>query len=306
LAVTLSASNLPPGAVFEPNTGNFDWKPLLSGAYVVVFKATNSLGIASTKETSIQVSTGRPRIVAATNGANYSRELVCSPGALAILFGEDFTEEESVHASQLPLPTQLGGLRVKINDVYAPLLHVSPTQVNFQCPDIQTGERLSISVVTETGTSTALDTAMLYSTPGIFTLDGSGGGQGAILLADRPRIAMVRTADVPSQPALPGDYISIYAQGLGPTQNGPAPGHPAGADPLSYLEAPIRVMIGGVNAEVTFAGLVPGFVGLCQVNARIPTSVQTGDRVPLVLMVTEPGGEVRSSNMVTIAIEPGR
>jgi uncharacterized protein (TIGR03437 family) len=196
-------------------------------------------------------------------------------------------------------------VRVKINEAYAPLLFVSPTQVNFQCPDTKIGERLSIEVVTDAETSMGLDTTVLYSTPGILTLDGSGSGQGAILLADRPQIAMARAADVPSQPAQPGDYISIYALGLGPAQNRPAPGYPAGADPLAYLEAPIRVTIGGVDAEVAFAGLAPGFVGLCQVNVRIPASVPTGDQVPLVLMVAEPGGVVRASNTVTIAIEPG-
>jgi uncharacterized protein (TIGR03437 family) len=57
------------------------------------------------------------------------------------------------------------------------------------------------------------------------------------------------------------------------------------------------VTIGGVQANVTFYGLAPGFVGLYQVNAQVPAGLPAGDAVPLVLTI---GGQ--SSNTVTVAI----
>lgn len=304
LPVTLSASGVPPGAQFAPSTGAFTWTPLQTETVEVAFTATNSAGFSSTAATRIQVGTGKAKAVKAVNGATYSGESVCSPGAFATLFGSDFTQGVETSASELPLPTQLAGLRVSINGTDAPLLYVSRDQVNFQCPNAGPGERLSLLVRTGNESSAAIEADSVYAAPGIFSLDGSASGQGLVLLADNWKIAMPRSADVPSLPARPGDYIVIYAQGLGPVRNGPEWGYPAPLDSLVTVVEPVRVMIGGVDAEVVFAGLAPGFVGLNQVNARVPASVQTGDQVPLVLMVPEAGGTIRTSNTVTISIEP--
>ena len=51
------------------------------------------------------------------------------------------------------------------------------------------------------------------------------------------------------------------------------------------LNAPVTVSIGGQPAVVQFAGLAPGFVGLYQVNAAVPSGVTPGDSVPLTLTV---------------------
>jgi len=57
------------------------------------------------------------------------------------------------------------------------------------------------------------------------------------------------------------------------------------------------VTIGGVQADVVFSGLAPGFIGLYQVNVRIPDTAPIGDAVPLRMTI----GEV-PSNEVTVAI----
>ena len=50
------------------------------------------------------------------------------------------------------------------------------------------------------------------------------------------------------------------------------------ARPLATALADVRVKIGGVNCEVHFAGLAPGFTGVYQVNFRVPTGSAGGPR----------------------------
>jgi len=63
------------------------------------------------------------------------------------------------------------------------------------------------------------------------------------------------------------------------------------------VNAPVQCRIGNLDAEVLFAGLTPGAVGLYQVNARIPAGVTAGNAVPVVLIVSG-----ITSNTVTIAV----
>jgi uncharacterized protein (TIGR03437 family) len=58
------------------------------------------------------------------------------------------------------------------------------------------------------------------------------------------------------------------------------------AAPLSAVSkttSTVTVTIGGVSAEVPFAGLAPGLVGLYQVNAIVPAGITPGSQVPLIL-----------------------
>jgi uncharacterized protein (TIGR03437 family) len=69
--------------------------------------------------------------------------------------------------------------------------------------------------------------------------------------------------------------IVLYANGLGPVTNQPASGDPAGV-PLSTTTTTPTVMIGGQQAAVGFAGLVPGLPGLYQLNVTVPSGIGTG------------------------------
>jgi uncharacterized protein (TIGR03437 family) len=59
----------------------------------------------------------------------------------------------------------------------------------------------------------------------------------------------------------------------------------------------VSATVGGANAEVLFAGLTPGSVGLAQVNLRIPAGTTPAGLVPLVVKA---GDQV--SNTVTIGV----
>lgn len=55
--------------------------------------------------------------------------------------------------------------------------------------------------------------------------------------------------------------------------------------------------IGGKNAPVSFAGLVPGLVGLYQINAQVPPGVQPGDSVPVTVSVS---GQMSPSAQIAV------
>jgi uncharacterized protein (TIGR03437 family) len=101
----------------------------------------------------------------------------------------------------------------------------------------------------------------------------------------------------PSCPAVAGHTVALYANGLGPTSNQPASGDPAPSGSLAQLAqtntTPV-VMIGGQQATVSFAGLAPGYVGLYQVNAVIPSGLASGNQ-PITIAI----GGVTSPSSIT-------
>jgi plastocyanin len=93
-------------------------------------------------------------------------------------------------------------------------------------------------------------------------------------------------------PADAGEVIVLYGTGFGPT-NPPTKDGQVVTSPLT-LANPVRVLVGGVQAEVMFAGLVGP--GLFQINVKIPAGVPSGDAA----IVAEVGG-ARSPEGIFIA-----
>ncbi len=304
MAVKLSVLQLPQTAAFDTSTGVFAWTPPASqiGGHTVQFTATNTAGASSSKNVFVNVGSDTPVILSLANAASYVNDGGCSPGAVATFLGEGFANTAPKAASASPIPIELNGVRVKANGAYMPVFYASETQINVQCPELAPGNPLTLTVESTTGTSAPLSTTVQYTTPGIFSLDGSGRGQGAILLANTSLVAMTHTDGIPSQPAKPGNYISVYATGLGPVGINLPTGQPAPTNVLVPATAPIDVLIDGLQAHVPFAGLAPGYTGLFQVNAQVPTSIHTGDAVSVQIIIHRPDGSIAQSNVVTIAV----
>jgi parallel beta-helix repeat protein len=119
--------------------------------------------------------------------------------------------------------------------------------------------------------------------------------QGAIQIANTATLVAAQGDFPDSRPANTGEFISIYATGLGPVLTQPATGVPP-ASPSDTVTTPI-VTIGDVPAVVTFSGAVPGFLGLYVVNVQVPSNTPTGPMVPLVLSMAG-----AAANAVGIAI----
>ncbi len=303
MAVTLSVLNLPPNATFTSD-GVFTWTPQSSqiGGHIVRFTGTNAAGASGSQNVFINVGSDTPVVLSFANAASYVDNGGCSPGSVATFLGEGFVNTAAKSAYASPIPTEVNGVRVKANGTYIPVFYAAETQINVQCPEIAPGNPLTLVVESTTGTSSPYSTEVQYATPGIFSLDGSGKGQGAILIANSPAVAMPHTDGIPSQPAKPGTIVLIYATGLGPVAMDLPTGRPAPTDVLVRTTAPVDVLIDGLKAEVKFAGLAPGFTGLFQVNARVPADIHPSDAVSVQIMTHRPDGSIAESNVVTIAV----
>ncbi|HWP84083.1 MAG TPA: S8 family serine peptidase [Terriglobia bacterium] len=233
-----------------------------------------------------------------TNGIVNAASLVSgpsrvAPGSLISIFGTQLTSGGTAAAASVPLPGSLAGTTVLIGGREAPLLFVSPTQINAQVPQEEAGRALTTAQVIVNGAAGALFPLPLATTsPGIFAVNQAGTGRGAVLHS------ATHTAVSPSDPARPGEILEVYVNGLGPTVPAVETGDAAGSTPLSIVTFQPSATLGGLPATVHFAGLAPFFVGLYQVNIAVPAGLPPGE-VPLVL--TSNGV---ASNPVTIAVAP--
>ena len=220
-----------------------------------------------------------------------SYKTAVAPGGIMTLFGYGLATTTAGGAG-MPMATSLGGTQVTIGGVPAPLFYVSPSQINLQVPWELSGQtQAMIALTTPSGSASAQTVSLSAIAPSIFTTNQAGSGQGAVTTATGQ---IANTAN----PALRGQYVTIYCLGLGAVSNQPATGAAASVLPMSSTILTPTVTIGGVQASTNFSGLAPGFVGLYQVNALVPTTVSPGIAVPVSLNINGV-----SSNTVTIAVQ---
>jgi uncharacterized protein (TIGR03437 family) len=222
------------------------------------------------------------------NAASFTAPV--APGSIASAFG-DFLISLPLAAAQSPLPSEISGLSLQFGGgTQAPLFFASGTQVNFQVPWELSGQSVTLTATVDGQTGAAQTIPFAPFAPAIFTINAQGSGPGAILDASYQLVNS-------SNPATAGSVISIFCTGLGQVTNQPPTGSPAPLSPLAWSGTP-TVTIGGVPANVSFSGLAPGYVGLYQVNAEVPTGLAANDAVPVVLQM---GGS--TSNAATIAVQ---
>jgi uncharacterized protein (TIGR03437 family) len=190
-----------------------------------------------------------------------------APGTLIAIFGSGLATS-TAQFSAAPLPLSLGSTSVTINGTSAPLLYASPGQVNAQVP-YETKVGTAKLVVTSNGVpSPAVNVEITATGPGVFTQDNKH--LLALNLADG-------TLNASQTPARPGQYVTAYLTGQGLVDPPVTTGDVAPASPLSMPVARVQIKIGGVAADIQFAGMAPGFVGLMQMNVLIP-DIPAGDQ----------------------------
>ena len=222
-----------------------------------------------------------------------------TPGSLATIFGQNLAAS-AAQAPGYPLPRTLNGTTVLVNGLAAPLLYVSPQQINLQVPvDTADGSR-PVQVVTASGTSDAVQ-ADVGSGVGIFTLNGSGCGPGAVLNVRPDSVVSINSS---SNSAAPGDYLVIYSTGIGRYYDD---GTPAAFTGNLFG---VQVGIGDLNALSRFSGVSPQYAGVVQANVQVPPDTSEGCAVPINLFRWSGSGDVYlpetpASQYVTVSIRAG-
>ena len=217
-----------------------------------------------------------------------------APGEIVTLYGSGIGPDQLVQATPGAdglYDPQLAGTVVTINGIAAPLLYAWTTQTAAIVPYGVTGPSAWATVTYNGMPAGTLTVPVAASAPGVFTADSSGQGQAAALNQDT-------TPNSPATPAKIGDTIVLFATGEGQTSPPGVDGKPAtGTLPQPVL--PVTVTIGGQTAHVVYAGAAPNEVaGVMQLNVQIPSGIQTGDAVPVILWV----GYAASQSGVTVAI----
>jgi uncharacterized protein (TIGR03437 family) len=216
------------------------------------------------------------------SSANFSARAM-APGGLFTIFGTNLATT-TAQAAVTPLPTNLGGTEVVVNGRLAPLLYVSPTQINAQFPvDAEFG-RGGVIVRTGLGQSLTIFMESTEAAPQIFT----AGGRAIALNQDNSMNSV-------TNPARGGTILTVFLTGEGPVDPPVASGHPGPQDPLSQVILEATAEVGGQEVEVLFLGLTPGFTGLAQANLRLPTGLV--GNLPVRLTI---GGQVSNAGLVTV------
>jgi len=220
-----------------------------------------------------------PGLAAASAGHYLRRRL--SPGMIAAMYplGIRFGEE-TVSFSTTPMPTDLADLQVLVDEIPAPLYFVSPGQINFYVPMRLEPGTLSTFIVQRKSSSEILASGVFDiapATPSFFTTTQNGQGQIAALNEDG-------TVNTNTNGIDRGKVIQLYATGQGFVPNAPPDGTPASG--LLRTPEPPRVIIGSSfvpDANVEYSGLAPGFVGVWQINVRVPMTVPPGSATDVVV-----------------------
>ncbi len=169
------------------------------------------------------------------------------------------------------LPVTLDRVAVYIDNWPAPLIYVSPTQINFIIPGNEIAGSVPVRVVREGVTGPEITLQLIDAAPALFAV----AGYVVAVHADGTLLTAVA-------PANAGDVVVVYATGLGKTQPNPAPGViPLTPDPVIASSKP-QVYLNGVAIDpplIFYAGVSPYSAGLYQINLFLPTDTPTDPEI---------------------------
>ncbi len=245
--------------------------PLPSAGTIVALTTSGVTVLASGYDQAV----APPAISKVVSAADGSASI--APGGLISVYGSNLAAT-NVATSQIPLPTALGQSCLVVNGALAPLIFVSSSQVNAQIPSQVNGNAV-LTIHTPGGVSDNYNFGVSPTAPTVFKSGAAGPmtGLATIVRADDNQLV------TPTNPIHPNDVIVIYLTGLGATAPAVADGQPAPADPLPFAMVSPDVTLGGTDLAVFYAGLVPGEVGVYQINATVPGGAPQGLSVPLVI-----------------------
>jgi uncharacterized protein (TIGR03437 family) len=236
---------------------------------------------------------GRLNPAGITNAASYVVDNL-APGEVIGIFGLRLGPAAltGMQLNNGRVSTALAETRVLFDGAPAPLVSVSSNLIGAIVPYATAGQTHTVIQVEFQGRAgNPVTFPLSAATPALFTTTSSGVGQASILNQN----GSVNSA---ANPALPGSAVLVFGTGEGAT-------FPAGLDgqiastifPRPVL--PVRVTIGGREAEVQYAGSAPGNVaGVFEALVTVPPDCPSG-AVPIAVSV----GGFTSPEVAIIAVQ---
>ena len=188
------------------------------------------------------------------NGASFTPGWV--PGSVGSIFGVGLMQVRGLVApGQVPFPTILEGVRVRVNGADAPILSMAnlngQEQINIQVPFGLLGP--GTVEIDNNGSRGTFEGITIFSVqPAVFEVSVDGVKIAAALHADF-------TLVTPLKPAVPNEIILLFLTGLGPTNPAVGTNVPGPAPPARSIVDPI-VAIDDTGAEVLGSFYAPGLV----------------------------------------------
>lgn len=262
-----------------PITVTVDPTRLAEGSYSGIV-TISAAGTTEQIAVSAVVSAAAPVILDVRNAGSSSATI--APNSFVTIYGSGFATSPVTWSRTTSLPIALGGVSVQVNGKDAYISYADSGQLNVLTPpDTATG-RVMVRVTTPAGSATA-DATMAAVAPAWFTYTvGQATWIAALFANTATYVAPSGSLGVQSRAAKAGDYLQLYANGLGATN----PTAPAGvvwngAYPIDDLSR-VKVSIAGRPVAVLFAGLV--YPGLYQINVQVPAGLGVGE-LPIVMAV---------------------
>jgi uncharacterized protein (TIGR03437 family) len=224
---------------------------------------------------------------------------VVAPGSIASIFGSNLTSQ-TAQANSVPLPTKLAGVSLGVKDsagnqFAAPLIFVSPGQINFEVPAGVGPGTATFAVSSDSAALNATANVQKVA-PTLFSMNGNGTGVAAAsairVQAANPQLQSpvpVFQCDHSGCVGRPIDvgldtpvYLTLYGTGI------------RNRSSLSN----VTVTINSISVPVLYAGPQPTFDGLDQVNVLLTLNLRGSGEARVVLTV-----DGQTSNAVTINIQ---
>jgi len=238
---------------------------------------------------------GPPQITSVANGASFLADAV-SPGEVLAIFGANLGPSQLTNLqtnADGQVTNTLANTQILFDGVTAPMLYTSANQMGAIVPFATAGPTTQVVVSSQGQSSAPMTMTVLPATPALFSLDGTGGGPGAILNQDG-------SLNSSGNPADRGSIVVLYGTGAGQTNPAGNDGQISARLPLPTPVLPVSIFIDGQPAEVVYAGAAPGMVqGVIQINARVPATASTGPTITAIFVV----GNYSSPNTVTLAVK---
>lgn len=303
----LAAGGLPANVaeVYDPATGSWTLSAALGEArhrHTATLLPNGNVLVVAGESLSGQIlasvelfDSGAPTITNISAASFVAGEL--APEVIAAAFGTNLAANTQA-ATELPLPTQLAGVSVRVRDRTsaerdAPLFFVSPNQINYQIPPGAANGIAMVSV--SSGAAGIMEIASVA--PGLFSANANGQGVAAAVVL-RVRADGAQQFESVAQfdagqnrfVAKPIDvsnlaeqvFLILFGSGM------------RNRSSLTNVAA----RIGGVGTEVLFVGAQGGFVGLDQCNLRLPNTLAGRGEVDVILTV-----DGKAANTVKVNIE---